>query len=402
MNNKNKLVICGGGIVGITIAREAALSKKFSEIRLLEKDNELGSHSSTRNSGVIHSGFYYSSESTKAKYCSRGNKLMRDYSIKNHLKTKRCGKVVVTRDIKQEETLLKLYEQGKNNGCDLEILDKKFLYEYEPLALTYKNFLWSPNTWSISPLELLNCLIKECKSLNINFLTGEKIISASSNFIKTSKNNKFYFDYLINACGGYSLEVAKIFGINTEYKLLPFKGLYLKSSKKYKEFKRHIYPVPDMKQPFLGIHTTITSDDYLKLGPTAIPVLSPENYSLLEGLDFNLSKEILLLQINLLANNQFGFRDLAFREIKYLLKDNILKKASELTIENLKDIEFVWHSPGIRAQLFNKSTKQLENDFVLINKDNTFHILNSISPAWSCCFINAEKMISDLIKKILN
>ena len=262
MYSKNKLIICGGGIIGITIAREAALSKKFSEIRLLEKDDELGSHSSTRNSGVIHSGFYYSSESTKAKYCSKGNKLMRDYCIKNNIKTKRCGKVVVTKDNIQEETLLYLYEQGKKNGCDIEIFNRKKLYDYESLALTYKNFLWSPNTWSISPIELLNCLIKECKSLNINFSTGEKIISASPNFIKTSKNNKFYFDYLINACGGYSLEVAKIFGINTEYKLLPFKGLYLKSSKKYKKFKRHIYPVPDIKQPFLGIHTTITSDDY--------------------------------------------------------------------------------------------------------------------------------------------
>ena len=129
MNKKNKLIICGGGIIGITIAREAALTKKFSEIRLLEKDETLGSHSTTRNSGVIHSGFYYSPESTKAKFCRKGNKLMRDYCVKNNIRTKRCGKIVVTRDEKQEGTLLELYDRGKKNGCDVEIFNKKHLKE---------------------------------------------------------------------------------------------------------------------------------------------------------------------------------------------------------------------------------------------------------------------------------
>ena len=121
------------------------------------------------------------------------------------------------------------------------------------------------------------------------------------------------------------------------------------------------------------------------------------NYNFLEGLDFNLSREILFLQVNLLAKNEFGFRDLALREIQFLLKDNILKEANELTNLNLREIEFSWHSPGIRAQLYDKSSKKLENDFVLINKGNTFHILNSVSPAWSSSFISAKKIINDII-----
>ena len=399
---RNTLIICGGGIIGVTIAREAALSKKFSEIRVLEKDNKLGSHSSTRNSGVIHAGFYYSPESKKAKYCSFGNKLMREYCLKNKINIKPCGKVVVTKNEEQEKTLYELYDRGKKNGCDLEIFTKDKLLEYEPLGQTYKNFLWSPNTWSVSPTDLFNSLINECKSLNIKFSIGEGVISAGSNFVNTSKRNKLHFDYLINACGGFALDIAKLFGINTNYKLLPFKGLYLKSSKKLNQFKRHIYPVPNIDQPFLGIHTTITSDDHLKLGPTAIPVFSPENYSLFEGLNFNSSLNTLLLQINLLSRNEFGFRDLAFREIRYLIKDNILKKANELTTENLKDIEFKWYSPGIRAQLYDQSKKTLENDFILINKKNTLHILNSISPAWSCSFVNAKEIIKTLNRNIEN
>ena len=222
---RNKLIVCGGGIIGATIAREAALSKKFSDISVIEKDDQLGLHSTTRNSGVIHAGFYYSPESKKAKFCNNGNILMRDYCIKNKIKINKCGKVVITKDDLQEKILYELYNRGIENGCNLQLLDKNKLTDYEPLANTYKNFLWSPNTWSASPQELFDCLINECKNLDIKFITGEKIVSAGSNSLKTAKKNEFYFDYFINSCGGYALEVAKIFGISTEYKLLPFKGL---------------------------------------------------------------------------------------------------------------------------------------------------------------------------------
>ena len=220
--SRKKLIICGGGIIGITIAREAALTKKFSQITVLEKDNVLGSHSSTRNSGVIHAGFYYSPETIKAKFCSKGNKLMREYCLKNNISIKKCGKVVVTKNQKEEEILSELYERGKINGCHLKLFNKEKLEKFENYALTYKNFLWSPNTWSISPPELLRCLIDECKLLNINFITGDRVISADSNYIETYNNKKLYFDYLINACG-YSIEVSKIFGVNTNYKLLLLK-----------------------------------------------------------------------------------------------------------------------------------------------------------------------------------
>ena len=399
---KNKLIVCGGGIIGVTIAREAALSKKFTDISVIEKDDKLGTHSTTRNSGVIHAGFYYSPESIKAKFCNTGNYLIRDYCIKNNIKINKCGKVVITKNDLQEKILYELYERGKENGCNLQLLDKNQLSDFEPLANTYKSFLWSPNTWSASPKELFDCLINECKNLEIKFITGQKIVSVGSNSIKTNKNIDFYFDYFINSCGGYSLEVAKLFGINTNYKLLPFKGLYLKSQKKIKKFSRHIYPVPDINQPFLGIHTTITSDNFLKLGPTAIPAFSPENYTLFEGLDFNLSSQILFLQFNLFAKNEFGFRDLALREIQYLIKENILRKAQELTNLNLREIQFSWYSPGIRPQLYDKSSKKLENDFVLINKENTYHIINSISPAWSCSFMSAKKIINDVISGFNN
>ena len=121
---------------------------------------------------MIHAGFYYSHDTKKGKFCNKGNFLMRDYCLKNKIKTNKCGKVVVTRNKSQEEVLLDLYQRGKKNGCTLEIFDKNKLVDFEPNAITFKNFLWSPNTWSIS-LELFNCLINDCKNLDIKFIQGK-------------------------------------------------------------------------------------------------------------------------------------------------------------------------------------------------------------------------------------
>ena len=153
----------------------------------------------------------------------------------------------------------------------------------------------------------------------------------------------------------------------------------------------------NINQPFLGIHTTLTSDGYLKLGPTAFPVLSPENYSFFEGIDLDLLPSIIINQIKLLINNSFGYRNLALQELSNLFKNNILKAAQKLTKYRFDSREFSWYTPGIRAQLFNKNTGKLEMDFVNIKKSNQYHILNSISPAWTCSFKTAEYVMNDQI-----
>lgn len=405
MNNikakKPKLVIIGAGIIGITIAREARLSKIFGEIIIVEKERNAGFHATSRNSGVIHAGFYYSPDSKKGKFCAEGNSLMRNYILNNSLKYNPCGKVVVSKNQFDDETLEILHERGIKNNCEVYLFKSEKLRDYENLAKTNNLFLWSPNTWSASPVEVLNCILDELKEYDVKIYLNKKIIATENNYIVLDHGEKMKYDFLVNASGGYSINVAKLFGLKTKYKILPFKGLYLKSKQKSIKFKRHIYPVPDIKQPFLGIHTTITSDGYLKLGPTAMPVLSPENYTFFERLDFSITPEILSLQMMLFMRNTFEFRDLAFREYKYLFKENIIKEAEKLVSADLKNIPFEWYSPGIRAQLYDTESEKLENDIVVENLDNTFHLLNSISPSWTCSFKTASYVIAK-IKEIIN
>ena len=124
-----------------------------------------------------------------------------------------------------------------------------------------------PNTWSASPMQLMKNLLLELKERKISVRINCKMIGVEKNSIILENGENIRFDLVINASGGYALSIAKMFGVQTNYQILPFKGLYLKSKSKNKLFRRHIYPVPDISQPFLGIHTTLTSDNYIKLGP---------------------------------------------------------------------------------------------------------------------------------------
>ena len=394
------LFIIGGGIVGMTIAREAALKKCFKKVTIIEKEYRLGFHASSRNSGVIHAGFYYAPNSQKALFCSEANSLLRNYCIKNKVELKQTGKVVVCKDESELESLNELYQRGVANKSNIYFLDEKELQDYESLALTSSKFIWSPNTWSASPKDLIKKLNYELKELGVNIILNRKIVACKNNILIDNKNYEYEYDFLINAAGAYSLKMAKIMGINTNYVLLPFRGMYLKSNKKISNFSTHIYPVPNIDQPFLGIHTTLTSDGYIKLGPTAFPVFSPENYRLFEGIDFDFLPSIIFNQVKLLLNNSFGYRNLAFQEFNNLFKNNILASAQRLTKFKLNSKDFSWYSPGIRAQLFDKKNGTLEMDFVNIKKSNQYHILNSISPAWTCSLKTAEYVMNEIEKMI--
>lgn len=390
------LVIIGSGIVGLCIAREAKKKDTFDNVTIIDKEKYPGFHSTSRNSGVIHAGFYYSPDSTKAKFCSEGNSLMREYVVNNSLSYKASGKVVVSKNDQEDRIIEILGKRAVKNNCKVRVLESKLIKNYEPKAKTNNLFLWSPNTWSASPKEILNCLVNEICEYGVKICLGRKVVGTKNKSVILDNGDEIKYDFLINASGGYALPISKLFGIETSYKILPFKGLYLKSKNTNDVFKTHIYPVPDINQPFLGIHTTLTSDNYLKLGPTAIPAFSPENYKIFENLDRKLTPDILFLQSSLFINNNFRFRDLALREFRYLFKENIVKSAQEITNYNLKNINFNWYSPGIRAQLYNLNNQNLENDLIIEFKDSTIHILNSISPAWTCAFKTAQYILNYL------
>ena len=175
------IVIIGGGVVGVAIARELIFRHPTASITILDKEDDVAVHASGRNSGVIHAGFYYSPESLKAQFCRDGNAEMKKMAQKHKVFVKQVGKVVVAQDVEDLSRMHVLFERGRANNVELELHDRIKLKEYEPLAVTYKSFLWSPTTAIVDKTGILQALVSELKELNVEILYNQRIRSIQDN-----------------------------------------------------------------------------------------------------------------------------------------------------------------------------------------------------------------------------
>ena len=238
MTRSKSLLIIGGGIIGMTVAREAALRKCFHKITIIEKEKSLGFHASSRNSGIIHAGFYYTPDTQKALFCAEANSLLRNYCTKNNVELRKTGKVVVCKNKSELETINELYTRGIKNKSKIYLFNKEELNNYEPLAKTTSKFLWSPNTWSVNPKHLIKVMSNELNELGVEVKLDRKIISSNKEILFDQKNQKYEYDFIINAAGAHALKISRIMGIETNYALLPFRGIYLKSLNKLNSFQK--------------------------------------------------------------------------------------------------------------------------------------------------------------------
>lgn len=386
MLKKCDYLIIGAGVIGINIARAIKTKQANASILLIDKEPEVGLHSSGRNSGVLHAGFYYKADSLKAKFTRLGNQLMTKYCEEHNLQINRCGKVVVTQDETELETLDELFKRGKTNNSGIVLVDRNELATIEPCAKTYEKAIYSPYTATVNPKEIILHMAKSLKSLDgVTFKLGTGYKKRIDNHtILTTQGEKIEAGFIINTAGLYADKIAKDFGFSEDYIIIPFKGIYLKNNGSNIKIKRNIYPVPNIKNPFLGVHFTITAGSDIKIGPTAIPAFWREGYS---GLDNFKMKEFLNIigwESKLVYKNSFNFRSLAFEEIKKYYRPHLLKLASKI----VNDVDLSgfnqWSNPGIRAQLLNKNTLELLQDFVIEGDKSSLHILNAVSPGFTC------------------
>lgn len=399
MHKHSDFLIIGAGIVGLTIALE--LKKQFSDaiITIIEKEAQPGAHASGRNSGVLHAGFYYTADSLKAKLCRDGNFAWREYCQENNLTLNHCGKLVIARNEEELLGLDELYKRGQVNGVELEMISADRALEIEPNVYTLDRALWSPTTATVSPMEVVNSVEKKLLEAGVTILYDTAYLNRKEKFIKTT-NGKFEPGYVINTAGLYADKVAKDYGFSKDYKILPFKGLYLYGRDSGLKLKTNVYPVPDLNNPFLGVHFTVTAENKTKIGPTAIPAFWRENYHGLEQFRLLETLDILAIDTYLFLTNKFGFRKLAFSELQKYSKRKLVRLAGTLLRDiNYKDFQ-QWGKPGIRAQLINKKTKQLEMDFKFEGDNKSFHVLNAVSPAFTCAIPFSQLLVEEIKKKV--
>lgn len=392
-------LIVGAGIVGLSIAR--ALRGKYPQkkIRIIEKESSLGEHSSGRNSGVLHAGFYYPADTFKAKFSAEGNAYLKDYCKKNNLPLNACGKIVIAKndfDLGQFQLLL---SRAKNNGVELYEVDALEAQKLEPRIKTHKKALWSPATATVSPLSVLKQQAIDLNKSGVEIDLGVKYVKFKSGTIYTSKDS-YKNTFLINAAGLYADKIAHDYNIGLNYRILPFKGVYLYyngTSRNVEPLRRHVYPVPNLNNPFLGVHHTLTVGGGSKIGPTAIPALWREQYSGFSNFRINEFLQIIQDEVSLFADANFNFRELAIEEIRKYFKTKLIQEASGMVSDVYSENYQKWGRAGIRAQLFNPSEKKLVMDFIVERGENSLHVLNAISPAFTCSSPFASWIVSQYL-----
>jgi L-2-hydroxyglutarate oxidase LhgO len=393
-------LVIGGGIIGVNMALHLKRRNPGASISVVDKEPELGLHGSGRNSGVLHSGFYYTSNSLKARFTRDGNAILKDYIRERNLPLNECGKLVVAQNESELPTLDELLKRGHANGVELVKITEKEAKEIEPRVKTCQYALWSPNTATSSPVPVLDAFRKDAADMGIQFHCSEPFVKCQGNQVWT-KTLAFDAGYVVNAAGLYADRVGHAFGFGKNYAILPFKGLYLKSNEPAGSFKTNIYPVPNLQNPFLGVHVTVTADRHHKIGPTAIPAFWREQYKGMANFDLGELFQTAGLGSQLMLKADFDFRRLAREELRKYNRAHLVglsqSLASGLELPTLKH----WGPSGIRAQLLNLEKKSLEMDFVFEGDAKSFHVLNAVSPGWTCSIPFTEYMI-DRMEKMQN
>jgi len=378
-------VIIGAGIIGISLGIELLTQKPTKKILIIDKETRPGVHASGRNSGVLHAGFYYSPDSLKAKFCKQGNLELKKFCNTNNLEVKETGKVVVCQDKNDVTRLMNLFERGIANGVEIELLESKELSRIEPAAQTVDKFIWSPTTAVGNPKEIIKKLAEKFTDMGglFRFNSRVKLINKSNEVLIEGDGYILSATSIINSAGAYASELAKQVGVGHEYVCLPFLGAYRKSEFVAGNPKRLVYPVPNPINPFLGVHTTNTLSDEIKIGPTAFPVIGKEQYKFLDGFNAKELRDFYLATKTLLKSDSVNILGLAKSEGIKLFKRPLIKKAKRLT--NALDLNQKWknYPAGIRAQIVNLDTKVIEMDYIVKSDKNAVHILNAVSPGWT-------------------
>ncbi len=394
------VVIIGGGIIGLNLAKIIKERYKDLNVALIEKEKEVAMHSSGRNSGVLHAGFYYTADSLKAKFTRDGNKRLKEFVKEHNLKINECQKVVVAQNESEIEGLEELKRRGDRNGVELEWVDEEELSKLFPEAKTYKKALLSPSTATVDPKEVTKKFQEVAKDLGVNILLNTKYLHRVGKNAILTDQGLIKYGVLINAAGLYADKIAKDFDCAENYVIIPFKGIYLKDPENRIDLSTNIYPVPNLKNPFLGVHFTLTVDNEAKIGPTAIPAFWRENYKGFDNFDLSELLEILFYEAKLFVTDAFGFRSLAFEEMRKYNKEYFLSLAKALIKKDDLSSFDTWSKPGIRAQLLDKRDLKLVQDFVVEKRDNTIHVLNAVSPAFTSSIPFCEWIVDEYFNKV--
>ena len=390
------ILIIGSGMVGLSVAWQLLEKNPSISITVIEKESEIGKHSSGRNSGVLHAGIYYPPGSLKAKVCVNGARRLRTWCEEEGLPVFACGKVITPQKTVLDSQLDLLLERGRSNGAMVDIIDQQQFNELVPEGRTSTGrALWSPNTCVVKPILVVQRLKERLVQRGVRFIMAEDrwTLSGEKNQIILSDQTKLSYSHLFNCAGLQADRVSHRFGVGMQYTMLPFRGGYYQLKRGIPlQFSANLYPVPDLEVPFLGVHVTPSIDGITYLGPTATPALGRENYQGLKGMEPSMVLGFLGNMTRQVVADKKMRRYVREQAFDWLPHRFLAAARAIVPKLESRHIERSAKS-GIRPQLYDRQKNELVQDFVMLSAADSTHIVNAISPAFTASFELADHIL---------
>lgn len=401
MNNEKvfDIAIIGGGIIGTSTGMSLQKTGGLSVV-VLEAEDKLAAHQTGNNSGVIHSGLYYKPGSLKAENCTRGREMMYRFCEENNIRFEKCGKVVIAVDKNEIPSLDEIERRGKANGLEgIKRLSRDEIKNYEPYAAGIDG-LFVPQTGIVDYNQVTEAYARIICERSGEIRIGNKFLSLvkdENTLILNTSAGRVKAKFLVNCGGLQSDRIARLCGVKPGLQIVPFRGEYYKLKKEKEHLiKNLIYPVPDPRFPFLGVHFTRMINGGIEAGPNAVLAFKREGYS---HKDFSAADVSQMLFYGGFWKMALKYYRMGMGEFYRSLSKTAFVKALQRLVPEIQYEDVHPEGAGVRAQALEADGK-LVDDFRIVEAEKMVHVLNAPSPAATASLSIGKSIAEKVIKRI--
>jgi (S)-2-hydroxyglutarate dehydrogenase len=375
------IAVVGAGILGLAAARELARRHPGRSVVVIDKEDDVGRHQTGHNSGVIHAGIYYAPGSLKAELCVSGARELYAFCERHGIRAERCGKLIVALDESELPGLAELERRGEQNGVPgLRRIGPDELVELEPAARGVAA-LHSPSTGIVDFTAVARALRAELEATGGRVLLGSEVsgISPNGRAIRIAHaHGTVEAGHALVCAGAWSDRLAVQAGAPAEPRIVPFRGAYLRLKPERRHLVRGlIYPVPDPRLPFLGVHLTRHADGEILVGPTALMAGARDAYRLRDVRARDLRATLAWPGTPRLMRR---FWRTGVQEILHAVSRRAMARTAARYVPELRASDLLPGWAGVRAQALWRDGR-LVDDFVFSATDRALHVRNAPSPA---------------------
>jgi L-2-hydroxyglutarate oxidase len=376
-----RYVVVGGGILGLATAHRIMADRRHATVTVLEKEDHWAAHQTGHNSGVLHAGVYYPPGSLKAQFCRAGRLSMVDFCRTHDIPVEVCGKLVVASSADEVPRLTALHERSRANGLDVRMLTPAEAREHEP-HVECVAAMYVPETGIADFGAVCRTLaaLLEAGGADLRLgtrVTGIRVRDGQGPVVETTGGD-VCGDVLVNCAGLHADRIARLAGAAPPARIVPFRGEYYELRPERRDLVRGlIYPVPDPRFPFLGVHLTRMVDGSVHAGPNAVLALSREGYSWGSIRPRDLAEAATFPGLWRLGRRHYRY---GAQEVLRSLSRTLFVRSLARLVPDITADDVVPAGAGVRAQAV-RPDGGLVDDFLIEQRDGQVHVLNAPSPA---------------------